>query len=645
MTVDSVFKKIDRYLKNDSIGSLVVDVQNNRTLEALVTRYQSPKNTFLAASDKDFCNYDEFPKTDVIFDRLQKENKTFFVRELSSFCLLLGEKALSEMLKEVLSLNVAGHAVFITWQCGYYLRDLIRSDSRAENRICITDGNAAVMPKLVFTVKGINLGTDTNIIGIDRIAQAVESELAETIFVETEKSRDSYPLSVYIVSDKKDPYDILCEKDHLTRRLDRDMGSEEDWQYAAAEFIRYPSWELLIDAKIGNARGLNSAIFGYKDHKADKKWLWLYVVGLKLFGAGEDRCLNMAARNTRSQYDFIKNIYRSILELTPDNKEFADTYAQRKAILNAIGNPDDEAAAFCNIVTCKERDAIYYLTDNTVKERELIFKLLDKYGLEYNRSELSDILETVYPDLCCYLEPYDFKNEFLNQYFDDYKYQKLINKILPEFMTVVEQQAVKRDYNTILKPRSSVTEEIDRENSQAYFTDAMGVEYLGFILAKCRKLSLIAKVTVCRCELPSITVRNKEFFKLFSTEQYPIKTVGELDEIKHHGEDKCDYTPTKEPIYLMKELEIIDRLLNNIKTDLTQGNTYSKAILISDHGASRLAVIHDTENLLEMTESGNHSGRCCPKSAADEKPENAVDADDFWTLANYDRFKGSRKAN
>lgn len=42
---------------------------------------------------------------------------------------------------------------------------------------------------------------------------------------------------------------------------------------------------------------------------------------------------------------------------------------------------------------------------------------------------------------------------------------------------------------------------------------------------------------------------------------------------------------------------------------------------------------------------GNHSGRCCPKSELDEKPESAADADDFWVLANYDRFKGSRKAD
>lgn len=92
------------------------------------------------------------------------------------------------------------------------------------------------------------------------------------------------------------------------------------------------------------------------------------------------------------------------------------------------------------------------------------------------------------------------------------------------------------------------------------------------------------------------------------------------------------------------EQELIDELLKKIKTNLTNGD-YQKAILIADHGASRLAVIHGTENLWEMQSSGKHSGRCCPKSEVDERPDSATDAEDFWALANYDRFKGSRKAN
>ena len=46
-----------------------------------------------------------------------------------------------------------------------------------------------------------------------------------------------------------------------------------------------------------------------------------------------------------------------------------------------------------------------------------------------------------------------------------------------------------------------------------------------------------------------------------------------------------------------------------------------------------------------MATKGIHSGRCCPKSESDVQPECAIDGDDFWVLANYDRFKGGRLAN
>lgn len=645
MDINGAIKKIDRYLKKDSVGSLIVDVQNKGDLEALVTQYRLPQNAFVTASDAEFCKQDEFPTIATLIDQLHRENKNFFVREVSSFLLLKGEKYLRNMLAELLSMSIAGHVIIFTWQCEDYLKNIIENDLRVEGRICIVVGAATPRPKLVLTLKGIDLGSSAaSIIGINQIAQAVESELADTIYIETNKGKESYPLSVYAISDMKDTYEVLCEKDHLTTQLDKSLGQDEDWQYVLTEFNRYPSWGRLISAKIGNVQSLDAQISDYKHHESDRHWRWLYLIGLKLFHAGEDWCLNTAAERSNSLSDFIRNIYRAILEISPHSVEFEDIYKRRKAILSAIGNHGSEVADFCKIVLSKEREAIYYLTDNTMQEKELTFLLLDKYGLEYAPSELSQILKTVYPDLYYYLEPYHFKNDLLDRYFQDYKYQKLINQVLPEFMDVVEQQAVARDYNMILKARSSVIEGIDRTNAQTYFTDAMGVEYLGYILSRCRELSLLAKVTVCRCELPSITSQNKEFWDLLSTEQYPIKPVSGIDDVKHHGKGNSDYTKTKLPIHLIEELGIIDGLLETIQADLAKGDTYSKAILISDHGASRLAVIHEPQNLIEMTENGNHSGRCCPKSVTDDKPECAVDADDFWAMANYDRFRGSRRA-
>ena len=384
------------------------------------------------------------------------------------------------------------------------------------------------------------------------------------------------------------------------------------------------------------------AFNNYRFFESNKKWL--YFIALKLYGSKNNWVLNKAAREATSHKDFIKQIYRSILDVNPNDKSFVEHYKQRKVALSQLENPMEEVADFCKMVAIKGIDAIYYLTDNTQKEKEMIITLLDKYGVDYGKDKLNKILKIVYPDLHAYLSEYRFKNELLDSYFSQYKYQKVINKIFPEFLDIVAEQSEKREYGLILSPRTSLVEKIDRTNSQLYFMDAMGVEYLGYIMSICSELDLSASVKVCRCELPSITEVNKEFVELFSSSNYPVVPVKELDEIKHHGQGNYDYQNTKLPLYLIRELEIIREILSKINEKLIN-EPISKVIMISDHGASRLAVINEDGKLIEMAEKGEHSGRCCSKNDLDSQPSSATDAGEYWSLANYDRFKGGRKAN
>lgn len=647
MKYDAVFKKIDRYLKKDNMGPLLVDVQNKSDLDTIMMHYHLATNKFIALSDPEFCKEDEFPSISSLENYLVKEQQTVFVREFSSFYRLKGEKALEQALYELLSLNIIGHVIILTYQCDNYLAKLIKNDVRLEGRICLVEGEKVELPQFVFLRKVMNVGnSETLVKGLHRLAATVEAGITGSIQLETAKSKESYPQALYVISELNNPYEILCTLDNMTTKLYQEIGTDEDWLNVLVEFQKYPTWEQLISTKIGPVNNLHSSIIDYQRNKNDKRWLWLYLISLQLFGAKESWYLQEAALKANSCMGFIKNIYRLILEVDVSNPNFELIYTQRKSFLDALGNPVEAVVDFCKIVLSKEQDAIYYLTDNTIQEKKLLFKLLNKYGMNYSHKQLLAVLSVVYPDLYEYLQPYYFKNKLLDDYFQDYKYQKVINKIFPEFLEVVEKQAVTREYNSILPSRSSVVEAIDTTKAQTYFTDAMGVEYLSFIMAKCREYGLMAKVTVCRSELPTITSRNKDFWDVLSTPKYPIENLKRLDDIKHHGAEGYDYTneSKKLPSYLLYELDFLAGLLEQIKVKLLDGS-YNKAILISDHGASRLAVIHETENLVEMAENGKHSGRCCPKSDVDVKPENVTDADDFWALANYDRFKGGRKAN
>lgn len=638
MNVDGCIKKIDKYLTKTDVQPCIVDVQTTADLSAVVTQYNVGAYKFINVAE--YCNNDEFPRIEALIDVLAHQESATFVTGISPFLKLKGEQYLRDTLKNILSMTVKTHVIVLTVRCGKFLN---YGDPRLANRITILDGDVTPKQNLVFTAKTMPVPrTALKVIGLHSIAEAVDKDAFGDIYVITDKESAGFPHSLFPITDLNRPYSALCLLDNTSQSLGDAIGTDEHWSYALSLFEGGGRWADVIDHEFANHNALDLAFNNYIHFSNNQKWL--FFVGAKLFGCGNNWVLNYAASSALTVKDFVKCIYRSILSVVHTDKKFGLYYNQRKILLNQLGNPVNEVVDFCKVVISKGQNAIYYLTDNSQKEKELIFSLLDKYGADYTKEQLIHILEIVFPDLCAYLSDYRFKNNLLDDYFSQYKYQKVINKLLPEFVNIVAEQAEKREYNLILEPRSSVVESIDKRNSQLYFMDAMGVEYLGFIMALCTEMGIAAKVRVCRSELPSLTCENKEFLSAFENGDHPIVSIKDLDEIKHHGKGDYDYQQTKLPIYLARELEIIREVLHKIRSKLMDGSI-TKAVMIADHGASRLAVLNESENLWEMGEKGEHSGRCCPKSDVDQQPTYATDAGEYWALANYDRFKGGRKAN
>ncbi len=178
----------------------------------------------------------------------------------------------------------------------------------------------------------------------------------------------------------------------------------------------------------------------------------------------------------------------------------------------------------------------------------------------------------------------------------------------------------------------------------------MGVEYISYILDKCHNKNLLVKTTICHGEVPTLTYNNKDFIDVFKKDganlAHDEKGFKRLDDIKHRGvESFFDYDLEEKnvPFYISEELRIFDELLTEVENELHSSN-FDKVILVSDHGASRLAVIGKQEVSYEMKEKGKHSGRCCPKQETDEVPECATDGGNYWVLANYGCFEGGRAA-
>lgn len=160
-------------------------------------------------------------------------------------------------------------------------------------------------------------------------------------------------------------------------------------------------------------------------------------------------CIKASLQSAESVNEFVRAIYRCLDNVDFKSKSFWKNMMKEK-IINAIGPSSDEALNYTKFIGSKGRNAIYYLTDATEIEREAIINSIVANGYAISRIDLINILSHVYPALSKYFREFDFKNDFLNSYFQDYKYQKSLTKFL-RILKRVEEQAVIRKYNEWLQ--------------------------------------------------------------------------------------------------------------------------------------------------------------------------------------------------
>ena len=641
MTLDGIKKKVSDYLLSSKRWPIVVDFASRSDIADFVEHFKIGDNQMLSAEQ--FCGKDGTFKHEELINTIENNKGNTFILETTAFLKLYGEDFTQSILKSLLSKNIDGHLVFITYQCKNYLRF---KDNRfgERNQIYLVDGDldatadiCLIRPELVGAFPGCY-----NV--FQHLGYAYEHKETTVIYIATDIEALKFTHSAFKITQMNNSYDILCGKDSKTKTLPKNFGSEEQWNYALKLMGANGNWLLITDTQFGGVQALTDGILQYDSYDNYKKWLYFIIVSL--FGVKKNSYLQFAIGKSANYLELKKELFRALLSIDYQEPEFSRMYDERKRILRSMSDIVSDVIDYCKVVNIKGQTAIYYLTDLTQPEKERIIDWLAVYGQNYGNIGLIKILKIVYPDLSKYLSTYRFKNALLDKYFESYKYQKVINKLLPSFQTVVEEEAKALNFVSILPARTSIVDKLDLESAHAYFFDALGVEYLSFIQSKCEEYGLAVNISVARCELPSLTCFNKEFIDTFNNKGCKVSDIKELDEIKHHGEETFSYEKVKTPIYLIRELEIIDELLKKIRASIYSSNSnYKKIVIISDHGASRLAVLNETENLWKMETKGVHSGRCCPQNEINEQPNSSISAENYWVLSNYDRFQGGRKAN
>lgn len=646
-TMDQCFDRIEAYCQKEITGHpLLVNTENAHDFQCLVKRMQLDGNK-TCVFVHDYCGKG-LPQIDALFRDVKKKG-CFVVIGLSSYVMLLGKKRAEELMARLQELSVAGHVIVLLSHMKEIRLSRMQQDQHLSYRVLLLEGDPTPLPSIYLASPEENSFGQLMLPNIQALLEKLEQYDpvgGETSFaVRTSLHKEVFSESMYSIRSSKGIYkELLRAFPVLKGDLEESWGTKEDWERFAQEWKECLSWGALAEKHFGIDAHF-SAILEREYEQADTYETWLYWLLLKVQGASEDAYLSYALGKSRHWRDLWEHIFLSLSSLSFQMREFEKYCEGRKRLLEGQTIPATWVSEYQDAIAQKGRDAIWYLFAGTAWEEKMLFQCLADY--DYTKEEVMGVLKTHFPDLFAYMKSFTFTMHqkvperlvpLLTKYFDDYKWQKLMNHLTPDFKAQVNTLAEHRVYNQF-PIRSLALSQMKKENTMMYFVDALGVEYLSYISEKCKTYGLLLSIQVVHGELPSITSQNTEFMNP------GVINIKDLDELKHESQT-YNYEKQKIPLHLVAELKAIDGVLQTIRDGLLMKEMKS-AIIVSDHGATRLAVLNDEEYGAEFIvgeSKGQHSGRCCQVEEDPGIPFAAYE-NGYAVLANYMRFKGSRKAD
>lgn len=593
MHISNAVSRVDEYLHSELNLPFFVSVECGESYTKLCGDFSGLR----VVKVSDYCAEDSNPDYDRLFDDLKHITKSVLLLGMGASVQFANDKLPIQTIKET---TFPCKIVVLCRGAGYLLNEFCVNETRFEKmRFCSIEG--AYDCQVIGVSKSFTFPMVMK--GYKALLQKLESGVVGKIYVQTD-------LAIHTSYNIENAYSAVKEQ-NPSFSISSEALSDIQWQaflkdsnndgYALEHWRTYLSF--LMDSP---------------------KNVYLKAV--------------TAHSTDYSKYQY--NLLNYLLDVSYTDSEFEELYRLRKELLKDYGT--DKISSYIAQAQQKGNDRIYYLTDNTKEERYEIIMAISK------SKEIPDNLITIYPDLAYYLNDYIFSDKVpseLTEYFIKYKRQKLFNKIDDAFLEWVDRLSSdgKRIFN-LLRAKSSIIEKYDDGQTRLVWIDALGVEFLGFIQKIAQELELSLSIQIGCSVLPALTTYNRGFYDAWKGKK-EIK-IDQLDNMKHENVSYRDLSTKDAPVYLADELAVIRDELIKIKGMLNQGD--KSVLLVSDHGASRLVFLHNNENDWEMKDKGKHGGRCCPVSDIDTKPdyasrEKTETGEEFWVLANYDRFQGGRK--
>lgn len=579
-----------------------------------------------------FCNNDDrIPDIDGLLTYIQTADvnaneKKFVVTGLGEFLALRGSDEATRTVSRLKDHNVGGAKVVLL------LRGLaaqivgLQTDPRFDSRRFSVVDKAEC--DLSFTLAPPSIGLSA-LSGFKAMLTELENGRCGGVVVNTAVILDKAIFTVHQISNAYEGIKFLTRGFGLARSC----GNDARWAELLTELNQSNGSPDDVFEKHDLGNNLESDFYARiagSDYRS-----WLYFICLKSKADTlQNGYLRFVLDKTNRFEDFAGNVLNAIIDIPHLDKRFPSFYCERKALVEKF--PESDIADF--VVNSRQvvSESIYKLTDGTRAEREEIIAWLSKNGMVPQ-------LDGIYPVLATYLKKYVFKcpelAEMLTEHFEAYKRQKLANNIEPGFLEKVDELALSRKFNR-LPTRDEILDGVDKSDTFLYWLDALGVEHLSLIETLAQKRGLSVRVNIARAELPTITAINRGFFDAWQGRK---EKNDELDNTKHRDDGGYNFTDNELPIHLAKELDIIAAMIDKAATELALRRC-KRFLIVSDHGASRLAVLRRKEEKYDTDTTGEHSGRCCKLFQPYDLPF-AAEENGYLVLADYGRFKGSRAAN
>lgn len=594
------------------------------------------QNSVIVDRISDFCPKDDkFPDIDDVVDYFRtldtdyRQNKHVLIG-LGEYLALRGSTFAEIILRRLDKTTLGTARVVLLLRCVTQQVNALQMDDNRiveQNRLYIEENavsSVTVTCTSYFSQKDVA-------IGVKKLLHDLEDGLSRNIHA---ISALDFSQSLVPVSYIKTPFEAI---QHVIPgvELTDSMGTTAQWEQFYQELLRCNGSLDKLFSRYDCADDFEEDIYEKCAGLEFKNWVF-YISLKQNYDRIQNDYLAYVVANTDCYEDLRINLLTGIVHIPRSDGRFHNLYTERKKLVK--GFPESEIAAFIRENQIDPMESIYRYTDNTKMEREAIISWVAQHGY------IAEI-EIIYPALAQYLGEYVFDcgglSDELTKYFKQYRLMKVTNQITPEFLAQVEQNAQRLPYTHLETRDSAILRIPDKKDAFLYWIDALGVEYLSYIAILAKKKGLSIHVDIAYVELPTITSINKGFFEKWAGSKKEKEP--RLDEIKHKEEGGYFYRPGQAPVHLASELEVIRKSIDRAATELAM-HTCKTFVIASDHGASRLAVIHHQEEKYDTDTKGEHSGRCCKEFADADLPQ-AICENGYLVLADYGRFKNSRAAN